>query len=124
MVFNLIIKEEAAAEINEAYFYYEKQNEGLGQRFIDELDFHLAQITQAPHHYSFYLHQKRFRSYSLEKFPYSIIYEVIDNDIVIYAVHNFIKTNNSYLKDYTNNYVITTTPPHPSPISSYQKSSS
>lgn len=98
MSFSLIIKEEAVAEIDEAFSYYEKQQAGLGQRFIIDLEDHLSDVHQTPHHYSFLFTQQRFRSHSLEKFPYSIIYEITNNEVIVYSVCNTYKNTEDLFK--------------------------
>lgn len=88
MPFNLIIKEEAVFEIDAAYDYYEGQKRGLGQRFLTELEFQMAALSITPHSYSFFLNSQRFRSHALDVFPFSIIYEILDMDVIVYAVYN------------------------------------
>lgn len=98
MTFNLIIKEEAAEEIESAFNYYEEKSNGLGLRFINDLEYHLNLIQQNPHHYSFFLKQKKFRSSNLENFPFSIIYEVTDAEVAVYSVHNHYKDPGNLFK--------------------------
>ena len=80
---NLIIKEEASADIKDAFIYYEEQVAGLGLRFIHELDIHFNRIQTNPLNYSFFSDQKQFRSHNLEHFPFSIIYEVHENNVTV-----------------------------------------
>ena len=75
MAFNLFLKEEAVADIDNAYSYYEEEKEGLGDRFLAELEFRFQAIVKTPHHYSHFHIASNFRSHSLDVFPYSIIYE-------------------------------------------------
>ncbi len=88
MTYNLIIKEEAANEIEVAFIYYEDQVAGLGLRFTQALDIHFMHIQKNPENYSFFLGQQKFRSHSIEHFPFSIIYEVDQDNIIVFAVHN------------------------------------
>lgn len=98
MMYHLILKEEASVDIEEAFIYYEEQSAGLGLRFIQELDIHFNRIQKHPLDYSFFLNQKQLRSHSLEHFPFSIIYEVSENNIIVFAVHNQYQHPNNILK--------------------------
>lgn len=98
MPFNVIIKEEAFFEIDEAYDYYEGQKGGLGQRFLIELEFGIAALSETPYHYSYFLNSLRFRSHALEVFPFSVIYEILDADVIVYAVYNTYKTPLDFFK--------------------------
>ena len=88
MIYNLIIKEEAFTEIEDAFIYYQQQIEGLGSRFIQELELHLNSVHENPLHYSFFLGEKPFRSNSLQHFPFSIIYEVTEKDVIVFSVYH------------------------------------
>ena len=88
MIYNLIIKEEGFAEIEDAFSYYQKQIEGLGIRFIQELELHLNNVHKNPLHYSFFLGEKPFRSYALQHFPFSIIYEVTEKDVIVFSIYH------------------------------------
>jgi plasmid stabilization system protein ParE len=86
MKYSLEIKQEAYLEIQDAYNYYEKNRVGLGERFIKHLDFYIERIQKHPEHY-----QKRrepYREAFIKDFPFLIIYEVLENKIVIYSVFN------------------------------------
>lgn len=91
MSINLIIKEEAVTEIDEAYIYYEQQKAGLGSRFLDKLGYGLEGVQQTPQHYAFFQNQNRYRSHSIAVFPFIIIYEATDNDVIVFAVYNTYK---------------------------------
>jgi hypothetical protein len=86
MIYNLIIKEEASAEIKVAFLYYQQQIEGLGIRFIQELELHLNSVHENPFHYSYFLGEKPFRSHALQHFPFSIIYEATEKDVIVFSI--------------------------------------
>lgn len=90
MAFLLIIKEEAHLDIANAYEYYEKKQQGLGERFLQAIIKRYNDLMQHPTHYSFIPEdsQKLLRDVKLEKFPYLIVYEINDDKVIIYAVHN------------------------------------
>ena len=88
MSYNLVVKEEAVADIQEAYDFYDDVQADLGFRFLQELEQHLEEIKQHPLHFSFLLDQDLYRSYSLKHFPFSIIFEVTVNEVIVFAVHD------------------------------------
>ena len=84
MKYELIIKEEANLEIIESYLFYESKSIGLGERFLDNLDFYFDRIQNFPEHYQ--IKRKPYREAFVAKFPFVIIYEILEKNIVIYAV--------------------------------------
>ena len=84
MKYNLILKPRAENDLAEAIEWYESKQKGLGQKFLNQIDKYLNQIKRNPLHYP----SKRlpFREAYIKKFPYIIIYEVFDLEIVVYAV--------------------------------------
>ena len=89
MDYNIIISVEAEKDTNAAYCYYEIQQPGLGERFLDELSFFYKKLEQHPQYYSFTSENKTSRSVALKIFPYKIIYEIEDKDLFVYAVYHF-----------------------------------
>ena len=88
MSYSLVLKEEAVADIQEAYGFYDDETTGLGLRFLQDIEEHLETITQNPLYYSYWLDQKLYRSCSLKYFPFSIIFEVTGNEVIVFAVHD------------------------------------
>lgn len=86
MKYTLEIKEEADLDIIEAYLYYESEQEGLGDRFLDQLEIYLERIQTYPEHYA--EKRKPYREAFIKKFPYFVIYEIFKTKIVVYAVFN------------------------------------
>lgn len=86
MTFKLIIKEEAQLEIIEAFLYYEGKQNGLGDLFLDHLNSYFKWIRNYPFHFS----KKRepFRETVVKRFPYIIIYEVLESEVIVYSVFN------------------------------------
>jgi len=81
---DLIFKDEASIEVVEAYTYYEKELEGLGERFLQELDKIILDINLSPK--GFKKFTENTRQIPMAVFPYVIIYEVIKKTLIIYAV--------------------------------------
>jgi toxin ParE1/3/4 len=90
MAFEIEIKQEALDDIRAAFFYYNQQAAGLGDRFLDFLEIRLQHLTAHPHNYSFIdeIPGKIFRDVRLEKFPYVIVYEITGLKVIVYAVHH------------------------------------
>ncbi|MFA6058753.1 MAG: type II toxin-antitoxin system RelE/ParE family toxin [Taibaiella sp.] len=74
----------AALEIIEAYDWYEEQRENLGTDFLNELDNFYESLHTNPLTYSFY--DEHVRNGKINRFPYSVVYEIIEHSIVIYSV--------------------------------------
>ena len=86
MKYELIIRHEAEIEIIEAVVYYEKQQTGLGKRFLTHLQTYFDRIQTYPKH--FYIKRNPYREAVIKKFPYLIIYELIENKVIVYSVFN------------------------------------
>ena len=84
MAYKFEIRPLATIEIFEAYDWYELQREGLGMEFLMELEIFYTTLQRNPDTYSFY--QKPVRQGSLDRFPYTVVYENFDDVIVIYSV--------------------------------------
>jgi hypothetical protein len=73
-------------DISNAVEWYESKQKGLGEKFLDDWENTVTYILSNP--YSFSKKVKSFRHAVLKNFPYLIVYEIIDNLVVIYAVIN------------------------------------
>ncbi|WP_185207754.1 type II toxin-antitoxin system RelE/ParE family toxin [Chryseobacterium sp. C3] len=85
MIYELIIQEEAGLEILEAYIYYENAQKGLGEKFMKQLNKYFVRIQNYPKHFEI---KKNYREAFVQKFPYLIIFDIIDNKIIILSVFN------------------------------------
>lgn len=86
MKYDLIIKEEALADIQSGYDYYEDRKKGLGLRFVDNLDDCFERLKLYPYHHQ--IRRKPYREALLKVFPYLVIYEIEDENIIFFAVFN------------------------------------
>ena len=93
MKYCLIIKEEANREIIDSYLYYESKSKGLGEKFLENLEIYFERIQEYPKHYQ--IKRKPYREVFLKNFPFLIIYEIIENDIVVYAVFHSSRNPNN-----------------------------
>ncbi|REC42731.1 MULTISPECIES: type II toxin-antitoxin system RelE/ParE family toxin [Chryseobacterium] len=85
MIYELIIQEEASLEILEAYIYYENAQKGLGEKFMKQLNKYFVRIQDHPKHFEI---KKNYREAFVQIFPYLIIFDIIDNKIIILSVFN------------------------------------
>lgn len=74
----------AQKELVAAAQYYETAADGLGQRFLDQVEFCVADIAESPERWPFFLMNTRRRV--LEIFPYTLVYLVEVDRIYILAV--------------------------------------
>ena len=86
MKYELEIKEEANQDIIEAYLYYEEKQEGLGERFLENLRLYIERVSNYPEHYA--IKRPPYREAFIKKFPYLIVYEFIEEKVIVYSVFN------------------------------------
>jgi hypothetical protein len=87
MTYKLEIRPLAVIEILEAYDWYELQREGLGMEFLQELEIIYTTLQRNPDIYSYY--EKPVRQGKVKRFPYTVVYEIFDETIVVYSVFMF-----------------------------------
>ena len=76
----------ADSEFNEAIAYYNKQRSGLGFAFSDEVKEALERIKNYPEAWTSL--SERVRRCLVHRFPYSIIYEVCGDLLIIAAIQH------------------------------------
>jgi hypothetical protein len=74
----------AQAELAEAVVYDNAQREGLVEEFTEEVRRTLARIIEYPEAWS--LLSRRTRRCPTKRFPYGVIYQVLDDTLLIIAV--------------------------------------
>jgi len=83
MKYEVVIKEEAYYDLQDAYDYYEEQQNGLGERFLKNIQQRLSYLAKYPLHFNKI--EKEFRQVLVDKFPYLIIYEIQERQVIVYA---------------------------------------
>jgi plasmid stabilization system protein ParE len=84
MKFEIEIKQEAREDIADIFLWYEKHQAHLGYLFLDKFEERISFIQKDPQVYS--KKYKEFRQALISKFPYLIIFEILENKVIVYAV--------------------------------------
>jgi plasmid stabilization system protein ParE len=86
MNYKLILREKALSEIEEAFNWYEAQQTGLGEKFLEAILHYAKVILKNPN--SFKTTYKNFKEIPVKKFPYLIVYFIDErkNKIIILSV--------------------------------------
>ena len=85
MAYKFDILHQVKLEIIDAFDWYEKKQLNLGYDFVDEVEITLDDIKKHPKHFQI-KHQNKFREATVNRFPYLVIYQIIENTIVILSV--------------------------------------
>ncbi|MDQ0636732.1 toxin ParE1/3/4 [Pedobacter sp. W3I1] len=83
-MYTIQIKPIAVQMAKDAYDWYEEQKEGLGDFFLSELSRCYTKLEKNPLFYQKL--KKNYRHLVLNKFPYVLIFEIIGEEIIIFAV--------------------------------------
>lgn len=86
MIYKLVLKPRAENDLTESIEWYEKQQKGLGKRFIDQVEVYFDKIQKGP--FNFQIKRATFREAYLKKFPNIIIFEFTETEVVVYSVFN------------------------------------
>ena len=68
----------------EAYDWYNEQQDGLGDRFLEELRDCRNKLESWPDAYTKV--KKSYRQFVLHTFPYVVVFKIIKTDVIVYAV--------------------------------------
>jgi hypothetical protein len=87
MKYAIVIQDEAIDDAIEVWYWYESQQPGLGDRF--EADLEACYNYQETNHQHFQMYSPPFRKAHLNKFPYSVAYEIreVRMQVIVFAVH-------------------------------------
>ena len=82
MAFPYRLHEAAHSEFIDAFEWYEVRREGLGHRFMENVENRFRQISLHPEYYG--KHHKNYRQVKVEEFPYMIVYEFFPRKKVVH----------------------------------------
>jgi hypothetical protein len=91
VAYRIVISEAAFNDEYAAYEWYEKQQLGLGEELLAELEFAYKKISANLQHYGYIDDNKELRDFSLRRFPYAVIYRVKGDVVQVISVHHFKK---------------------------------
>lgn len=74
----------AAEDIQTSYDWYEAQRAGLGELFLDDLETVYKKLELNPETFSWLDAEQRHAS--LKKFPFVVIFRLIQQEVYVYAV--------------------------------------
>src|ERR1051326_3315532 len=74
----------ALTELAQAILYYEQRENGLGTAFLDEVEATLSRVLQQPT--GWHPLSARTRRCRTHKFPFGLIYQIRDNELLITSV--------------------------------------
>jgi plasmid stabilization system protein ParE len=84
MNYAIVFRPEIREELDEAYSWYENQQTGLGEDFLDCVDDLLERISQMPESYA--IVYRDIRRAVLRRFPYAVYYRIISSRVVVIAI--------------------------------------
>ncbi|MDT0685440.1 type II toxin-antitoxin system RelE/ParE family toxin [Autumnicola psychrophila] len=84
MAFKVLFTTEAKVDIAEGVEWYENKSTGLGEKFLHDLEVQINYISRFPEH--FQIRDTGFYEIGLGKFPYVIVYDFRNNNVVVFAV--------------------------------------
>jgi plasmid stabilization system protein ParE len=84
MDYVLVFRPEVRDELDEAYSWYENQQTGLGDEFLECVDEVLNKICQLPESYA--VVYSDIRRAVLQRFPYAVYYRIVSSRIIVIAI--------------------------------------
>jgi plasmid stabilization system protein ParE len=79
--YTLSFRKEARADIRAIHEWYERESEGLGEEFLEDVDIIIEYLKEFPTMYARV--SPRIRRAFTKRFPYSLFYYFIDNEIIV-----------------------------------------
>ncbi|MBS9391374.1 MAG: recombinase [Anabaena sp. MDT14b] len=94
MNYVLVFRPEVREELDEAYNWYQSQQTGLGDEFLDCVDNMLNRICQMPESYAVvYLDVRRT---VVRRFPYAIYYRIVSSRVIVTAIFHSRRDSKSW----------------------------
>ncbi len=84
MSYAIVFKERSKSDVAEEARKYNEKKEGLGYEFLEEMGYIVEQLRINP--YTYQVRHKNMRLGLLKRFPYVIVYEIIEKQVAIYKV--------------------------------------
>jgi len=77
---------EADLDAQQAIQWYDERDQSLGDNFLQKLNKCIADVEKNPQRYP--VVHRQMRRALVKRFPYAILYEVENDEIVIYAIYH------------------------------------
>lgn len=84
MGFKIVITKVASTEIKDSIDFYESRQKGLGKEFLNYLKGYLKILETNPDLFAI-KKSPSYRELTLKTFPFIIVYEIIDNEVIVYS---------------------------------------
>lgn len=84
MNYALVFRPEVREELKESYSWYEGQQQGLGNEFLDCVDEMLNRICQMPELYP--VVYRDVRRAVVRRFPYAVYYRIVSSRVIVTAI--------------------------------------
>lgn len=81
--YSLVVKPGVKDDTQKAYDWYKEQMPGLGDKFLGELEECYLKIEKYPAAFG---RIKNYRKAIVKRFPYLVIFTIINNEIIVFAV--------------------------------------
>ncbi len=78
---SLLLRPAAAADLDEAFLWYEAQRPGLGHQFLDAMERVFQAVFETPGAYPVVYRDTRRTHVS--RFPYGVFYRIVGDDVVV-----------------------------------------
>jgi plasmid stabilization system protein ParE len=75
---------EAEQDIDEAYRWYERQRDGLGEDFLSSVEACLDAVCRMPTRFATF--QENYRRALVRRFPYAVFFEYSEGKVIIYGI--------------------------------------
>lgn len=85
MTYHLSLSPNAETDLLESALWYESQQTGLGEKFTQKVESYFVRIQNNPQHFP--LKKGNLREAYIQKFPYVIIYKIIEDNIICCFQH-------------------------------------
>jgi hypothetical protein len=96
MDYILEVHASANEELEQSFHWYEERGEGLGEKFLLQINDGLNRILRDPERYA--VRKEGFRELGIKKFPFVIVYQILADEGVIFITDFFHTKRNPALK--------------------------
>ena len=78
---NLVVRPATAADLEDAFLWYERQRAGLGDEFLVAVEQVFGAVLETPRRYRV-VHRDTRRA-QVRRFPYSVFYRIVGDEVVV-----------------------------------------